>query len=282
MADAQTVPASGFNIPGIPATASSTGGERPAPGNEVPGFVPQVQTAPTGLTQEQVQARITAALAAAAPKAPESTIVDVPDNTAFDASAITASGDPVLTSLSEIFFQVGKGIDIERALGNALKYGNSALIDTAYINEKGGPQATQLATLAKAIVDRIQVQTTAASASVYETAGGQAQWDTAAAVFDKQAPKHLKMVIANMLDSGNSEAIKAAAQSVVDYVKQSGSVVNPAQLINAGATSANAGQALSKSEFQDAHAKLDVNGKNYLQERNALFARRQLGKQLGK
>lgn len=281
MADAQTVAVGGFNIPAIPAGAQQHGGERPAAGNEVPGFVPQVPTAPQGLTQAQVQAQIEAALAAAKP-ADTPAVTTLPDVSKFDTSSLDAAGDPVLSSLAQIFTQVGTGLDLERAIGAALTYGNPALVDINYINEKGGLAATQLATLAKAIVERVQTQTTAASASVYATAGGQEQWNTAAAVFDKQAPKHLKMVIANMLDSGNSESIKAAAQSVVDYVKQSGAVVNPAQLINAGATNANAGQAMSKSEFQDAHAKLDPNGKNYLSERNALFARRQLGKQLGK
>jgi hypothetical protein len=277
MADAINVPAAGFNIPAPPASAEVH--ERVPSPQQVPGYV---NPAPAGITQAQVQEQIAAAIKAAQPQAAAVPLAGIPDNGAYNSDAVTSANDPVLSSLTDVFLSVGAGIDMERALGQALSRGDSSLIDLAYITEKGGAAGKQLAVLAKAIVERVQTQTAAASGAVYETAGGQAQWDAAASVFDKQAPKHLKMVIAQMLDSGNSEAIKAAAQSVVDYVKQSGVSVNPAQLIHAGASSANAGQALSKAEFQEAHSKLDQNSRTYLQDRDALFGRRSLGKQLGR
>lgn len=278
MAEAQVVPTGGFNVPPVPSSASQSGNAPPPPNQMSPGFVNPAQSAPAGMTPEQVQVEIQKALAAAAAKKPAPEAAPVP---AIQPSNIGVD-DPVLDSLTDVFLNVGSGIDMERALGKALTYGDPNLIDLAYIAEAGGQNASQLATVAKAIVDRVQAQTTEATQAVYGAAGDKAQWDAAAAVFSQQAPQHLKMVIAQMLDSGNSEAIKAAAKSVVDYVKHNGLVVNPAQTLYAGATNASAAQALGKNEFQEALFKLDPNSRSFQQDRDALFARRQLGKQLGR
>lgn len=277
MAEAQNVPASGFNVPPVPASASQSGGNVPPTADQMqPGFV-NPNPAPAGITPEQVQAQIAAALAAAKPPTPVAPAATTPPIAISKGDA----SDPLLTSLTDVFLSVGQGIDMERAIGKALTYGDAALIDLAYIQEKGGANATQLSTLASAIVQRVQTQAAESTNAVYQTAGDKAQWDAAAAVFNTQAPQHLKMVISQMLDSGNTEAIKAAAKSVVEYVKQNGLVVNPAQMIHAGASSAGAAQALSKAQFQEAMFKLDQNSRTYSQDRADLFARRQLGKQLG-
>lgn len=270
---AENVPVTGHSVPPVPAGAQTPVSQA----NMQPGFVSQVKEAPAqGFTQEQVQAQIDAALKAAQPQQA------APATPAAFEIKNEASNDPVLASFTDVFLKVGAGMDMDRAIGKALTYGNPALIDSAYIAEKGGANAAQLATLAKAIVERVQAQTAAASSAVYDTAGGQPQWDAAAAVFDKSAPPYLKQVIAKMLDSGDTQAIKGAAQMVVEYVQKNGLVVNPAQLIHAGATGGSAAQALDKAGFQEAHAKLNPNSRTYIADRQELFARRQLGKQLGK
>lgn len=272
MAEAVAVPVSGFNIPALPASSAQS-----------PGFVPPAATPPSGnepqtFTAAQVAEQIAAAVAKAqpAPAPVQAAPAPAPANLSVDSGA-----DPVLSSLTSIFAQIGGGLDIERALGNALSRGDASLIDTAYINEKGGAQAAQAATLAKAIVDRVASQTALTTAAVFETAGGQAQWAAASAVFDKNAPAHLKVVIAGLLESGNPTSIKAGAQSVMDYVKHNGLVMNPAQLISSSANVGGA-QALSKDEFQNALFKLDKNSRTYLEDRNSLFARRAVGKQVNK
>lgn len=285
---AEHVAVSGFNVPPAAPGADERGAPapvQPPAGNMAPGFVPPNQGGT--FTQAQVDAQIAAAIAAAtkAPAAPApaapAPVLPVSQGAGFNLSEEVGS-DPVLASFTQAFSAIGNGIDINRAIGNALTHGNAALIDTAYLAEKGGAQAAQLQTIAQAIVDRVQTQTAAATDAVYSTAGGKEQWTTAAAVFDQNAPKHLKVVIANLLESGNAESIRAGAQTVIDFVKQNGLVSNPAVLLNAGAGNLGSGQALSKAEFQDLHAKLDPNGRNYAAERESLFARRSLGKQLGK
>lgn len=256
-----------------------------APPNAQPGFAaPAAPAAPdTGatFTEAQVQEKIAAALAAAQKPAQDAQPAAPVAPPAFLAED-SGIADPVLSSFTDAFSAMGGGIDINRAIGNALTHGNAALIDSAYIAEKGGAHAAQLQTIAKAIVDRVQTQTAAATDAVYATAGSKEQWNTAVAVFDQSAPAHLKLVIKGLLESGKPDTIKAGAQTVLDYVKQNGLVVNPAQLLNAGANGASAAQALSKEEFQTEHRKLDPNSRTYQQDRDALFARRAVGKQLGK
>jgi hypothetical protein len=92
----------------------------------------------------------------------------------------------------------------------------------------------------------------------------------------------LKVVVAKLLDSGDSNAIKAAAQTVVDFAGNKGLVPAPGQFLGAGANAANAAQALDKAGFQQELRKLDPNSRTFQQDRDALFARRQLGKNMGR
>lgn len=264
MADAVAVPVSGFVVP----PAGGNVQERaPAP---APAPAPTPEAPAQGLTAEQVAAQIKAAMPQPQAQTPT-----------YD-FAEDMGTDPVLTSLHTAFSSVGKGIDLDRALGHALSLGRPDLIDVAYIKEKGGDSAEALVKIAKGIVDRVQTQSAAATTAVYSVAGSEADWNAAASAFNQSAPAHLKTVIAGLLDSGNKDAIKQAAQAVVDYSKQNGLVANPAQLVNAGATGLSSAQAMSKGEFQDALFKLDPNNRNYATDREALLQRRFLGKQLGK
>lgn len=176
---------------------------------------------------------------------------------------------------------VGAGLDLNRAIGNAIQHGNPALIDNAYIAEKGGASAAQLAVIAKSLVERVQHQSQAAVSAAHTAAGGADQWVAASTAFNASAPAHLKAVVGQMLESGNPGAVQSAAQMVVDFAKQGGLVPTNAGLIGSGA-GPNAAQALDKAAFQEALRKLDPNAKDYLKQRDDVFYRRQLGKNIGK
>ena len=297
---AENVPMTGFNVPAIPGAAQGSGANRgPAPSAQVPGFVPPsaadvaasnavlAPPAQTAFTQADVDKAVAAALAAKgtpAPAATSSTAPLVDPLAAIKAGNATytndGTGDPVLNSFTEVFLSVGADIDMDRAFGKAMLYGNTALIDTAYITEKGGANSVQLQTIAKAIVDRVTAQTHASTTAIHESAGGKAQWDAASAAFNANAPAHTKQVIAAMLNSGNSESISAAAKSIVEFSRGSGLVPTHAALLNSGGAQDSA-QAIGKTEFQKLHLALDQNSRTYQQDRAQLFQRRQLGKQLG-
>lgn len=275
---AEHVAVDGMNIPNIP---GATERQAPSQANMQPGWVPNPGTPdapaqPAGLSAEDVKAQIAEAMAKAAPQPAQVDTTPAPFDFAED-----MGNDPVLASLNGILASTAPGLDLERAIGKALQYGRADLIDTAYLNEKGGANAAHLQTLAKAIVERVNEQAVGATQAVYAAAGGKAQWDAAAAVFDKSAPAHLKTVIAKLLDSGNRDGVEQASKAVLDYVRQGGLVPTKAGLVQAGGQNLGGGQAMGKAEFQAAHAKLDPNSRTYQQDRNALFARRAAGKQLG-
>jgi hypothetical protein len=297
---AETISVSGFNVPAIPGAAQGAGASRaPATSAQTPGFVPPspaaiaaadaVLTPPAAtFTQADIDKAVAAALAkGAAPTAvvPSATVPLVDPMAALKAGAATyvndGTGDAVLNSFTEVFLSVGAGLDMDRAFGKAMLYGNPALIDTAYISEKGGANAAQLQTIAKAIVERITTQTAASTSAIHATAGGKAQWDAASAAFNTNAPAHTKQVIAAMLNSGDPASIDAAAKSIIEFSRSAGLVPTHANLLHSG-NAQNSGQALDKFEFQKLHSKLDPNSRTYQQDRAQLFERRTLGKQLGR
>jgi hypothetical protein len=275
----------GFSIPPIPATAQPAGSQ-PAPVPAAPTFqtppAPAPQPAPQGgFTQADIDKAVQAALAGQqtpAPAAPVQAPLGNPAQALDIADA--AANDGLLTSLTATFSALGAGVDINRAIGNALTLNNPALIDKAYLQEKGGTNAAALVALAESIVGRVQDQTKAAEAAVYKAAGDKASWDAAAAAFNQRAPAHLKAVVAKLLESGNPESIGSGAQYVLDYARQQGLVPQQAGLVQAGAGVPGA-QGLSKQQFQAELFKLDKRSPTFEADRGALFARRQVGKQLG-
>lgn len=284
----EQVPTNGFGVPPIPGNAQQSG-TPPAPAPAPPGpqgfqLPPAVPPAPGGFTQADIDKAVAAAIAAkpATPAAPAPAVPQAPLGNPAAALDIAdaAASDTLLNSLTQTFTALGNGVDINRAIGHALTLGNPALIDNAYLAEKGGAHAAQLQALAASIVGRVQEQTKAAESAVYAAAGDKANWDAAAAAFNLKAPAHLKAVVAKLLESGNPEAIGSGAQYVLDYARQQGLVPQAASLVQGGAGVASA-QALTKDQFQDALFKMDKNARGYEQARADLFARRQVGKQLG-
>lgn len=290
MAEAVHMGAGGFSVPPVPdgAQVHQRTTEAPPPaGAQQPGFVPPAPPAPAPaagtFTQEQVQAMIAEALAKAQAPAPAPTPAAPALNPAATITApaeLATASDPVLSSMTAMFTGSAQGIDITRALGNALTHGDARLIDVAYIREKGGANAEHLVTLAQGIISRVEQQAAEGAKAVHAEAGGEQQWNVAVAAFNTHAPAHQKLVIRNMLDSGNPESIKAAAKSVVEFARSSGQVPVAPGLVHAGAGGAGAAQALDKHGFQQALRQLSPNSPGYEQARAELFQRRALGKSL--
>lgn len=188
--------------------------------------------------------------------------------------------DPVIRSMASMIQMVGKDVDMNRVVGNALAHQDPSLIDIAYLAEKGGAQAGQLAQLARDLVGAVQAQSARITQSVIQTAGGEAQWAAATAVFNQSAPRAYATVIGKMLDSGDEGQIRQAAQAILEFSSQRLPVQH--QGIGALANGAIGGaQALSAQAFKDELFKLDPNSPQYEQQRGDLFARRAQGKQLG-
>jgi hypothetical protein len=226
-----------------------------------------------------------AALQAAMGQAPQAAqpAADVPgwvpeDVNDFDPSEIE---DPIIRSMATVMQTVGKDLDLDRVMSRALAYGDPGLIDIAYLREKAGSNAEQLVTIAQGIVQAVNAKSDAVTQSVYAAAGGEAQWNAAVAAFNQSAQAELRLTVAQMLNSTKDQFINAGAKIIAEFGKGSGLVPNiGAPLLNA-APSHFAGQGLSKTDFKAELGKLKQNDPSFEAAREALFARRALGKRTG-
>ena len=289
----QAVPTEGFSVPGA--------GANVPPPNMAPGYVPPAVTpltkpaepaqpaapaagpAPTADLGAAIAA-LTAALgtpATAPTNAPaaQASAQGTDDLNSYDVNTIE---DPIIRSMATVLQTSGKGVDMNRALGLAIERGDAELVDVAYLREAGGANAEQLVVIAKGIVDAIEAKASEVTSRVHALAGGADAWNASTASFNTAAPAELKLVVKQMLDSNQSNLIEAGAKIVVQFGKSSGLLPNPKPSVQGGPAGMPAAMALDKFEFQAELNKLDSTDRQFPQKRAELFARRQLGKNLGK
>jgi hypothetical protein len=287
-AEPQVAPEPQAQDTGIPPSHTGASFQGQSPGWVTnPSNQPSPAPAQTGFTEEQVQAMIAEAVSkATAAQHKQNTnphaaatepLVDFGGSlNSFDVNSID---DPVLRSMATMFKTSAPGMDLDRALANAISYGDPNLIDVAYIREKAGQNAPHLLNLAAGIVNTINAQSLAMEQSVYQEVGGRQVWDASVAVFNKAASPEIKATVATMLDSGKVNLIKAGAKMVAEFGKSSGQIPNPGFQFNS--TSAPyANQGLSKEAFQAEIMKLNPNDPKYETQRQALIQRRVVGKRL--
>lgn len=285
----------GFAVPpaGAPASVPPTTQQPIAAPGQVPGWVqnpiPQPAQQPAQGQPSQDVASLTAALTAAiAAQQPAQTAANPVSSerpgwmgasaNEFDVESIS---DPIIKSMATVLQTAGKDLDLDRVLGRALTFGDPNLVDVAYIAEKGGPQAQQLAEIAKGIVQAVEAKAQAVTQEVHALAGGEANWSAAVAAFNQAAPQELKMAVAQMLNSTKDASIKAGAKLVSEFGKNSGYIPQQgAALLNSASVGAQA-QGLTKAQFQEELRKLRPDTAGFEEAREALFARRAVGRRVG-
>jgi hypothetical protein len=218
-------------------------------------------------------------------KAPDiaATIPNPAKGDAIDSIDLQELEDPILRSMATaISMGAPADFSLNRAIGNAIDRGDVGLIDRAYLIDKFGRDAQTRITIAEGIVNSVVEQSAKVAQQVYASAGGEANWAAATTAFNTAAPAAFKQVVAQMLNSGVREQITAASQMVVEFSKSQGFVPTNNSTIQTGGVNVATGQALNKAEYQAELKKLSPYDKNFEQQRHELFARRQLGKSLGK
>ncbi len=304
-------------VPDLPGTSTAQSTDTPGPQNQSgfqgvpqpgqaqshqypgqrPGFVPTPGQTPTGEvkkdepTQQQPQGLDIAAILKAAlePKEaaqtlPQATVQDKPAWLAGSVNEFNVDtiDDPIIKSMASVLKVAGNGLDLDRVLGNALALGDPNLVDVAYIAEKGGANAQQIAEIAKGIVQAVNAKSEAITAEIHAMAGGEAQWAQSTAVFNKVAPDELRMIVKTMLDSTDKAKITAAAKIVTEFGRASGQLPKQGATLLNGASAASLGASgLSAAAFKAEHAKLDPNKEGFMEARDNLFARRAVGKRMG-
>lgn len=243
-----------------------------------PGFVPQVLP---GVVAPVVPAVVPPVVPVVPPVL--QVVPDVaPESSLNSSAALDEITDPVLKSMASVMRSVAKGVDLDRVFAKALQTGDAQFLDVAYLREKAGASAEDLILIATGIVEAVQAKASAAQNAIHTLAGGQANWNACTAAFNKDAPAELRLTINQMINSGIEAHINAGAKMVVDFAKKGGFVPTPAGLLQVNDTAVSNAQALTKAEFQSALQALDPNDKQYTANREGLYARRSLGRQLGK
>lgn len=291
------VPQQSFQVPPAGDPPRMPNGTPVAGPGQQPGWVPQVPAAPApaqaqaqqGTDMSNVIAMLQAALAAKPGEQPNQAQAPSADEavrpawmqTSANEFDISSIDDPIIRSMATVMQTVGKDLNLDRVLGKALAHGDASLIDEAYLRDAAGANAPQLAEIARGIVQAVEAKANAVTASVYESAGGEAAWNSSVAAFNTSAPQELRITVAQMLNSTNENFIKAGAKIVAEFGKNSGMIPQTgAPLLNAAAAGA-AGQGLSKAQFQQELAKLKPDTPGYEEARESLFTRRSLGKRAG-
>ena len=295
------VPNQGFQVPpaGDPPRMPQGNGQPIVAPNQQPGWVqnpgqqPQPQQpAPQGQQPADltnVVALLQAALAgqqAPAQQAPaQQPAVDAVRPNWMQSSAnefdVNQINDPIIKSMATVLQTAGKDLDLDRVLGKALSFGDPALVDVAYLRDAGGPQAAQLAEIAKGIVQAVNAKAEAVTSEVYSSVGGEAVWHSSVAAFNQSAPHELKVTVAQMLDSTNENFIKAGAKIVAEFGRNSGLIPQQGAPLLNSASAGVQGQGLTREQFQAELRKIDSNSPGFEQAREALFVRRALGKRSG-
>jgi hypothetical protein len=258
----------------------------PVAGTTVAGTPPAAaEPAPAGAADAGMAAAIaalTAAMQAQTPQEPAPVQAVTPPATgSLNTYDVAGIDDPILKSMATVMQTVGKGIDMDRALGKAIENGRVDLVDAAYLREVGGDNAEQLITIAQGIVQAVEAKGQQVTKDIHTLAGGEPLWNASLAAFNTKAPQELRIVVAQMLDSNKDQLIKAGAKMIVEYGKTSGGVPVANPLIQQGAAAMPQAQALSKEGFQEELRKLNPQSRTYDSQRGELFARRTLGRDLG-
>lgn len=198
--------------------------------------------------------------------------------------AYKPTGNAVLDVAVETFIAMTGATesDINRALQYAVEAGGDArLIDKAFLKERFGDNAERAQKLAEAVLQQNQTQAAGILQAVYDTAGGEDNFKTAAELFRTNAKPGMVKVVKQMLDSGDADTVKEAASLIVEFGKQSGALVKPGQR-QVATSGFNAAAGISAEEFTQARQKLDQYSRTYHQDYARLMDLRRIGKQLGK
>lgn len=167
-----------------------------------------------------------------------------------------------------------KNVDLRRAFGKAAEYGDMGLVDEAYLKEVLGDQAGPVVQQVKAIFEYSAQKQAQTMKTIYDSVGGEAALTQAVAAFNQHASAEQRKVIAHLLDSGDVDTMKFAAQQIMQFGQQAGLVMqkNQQPLGQAGAQ-----KGLSQDEYIKAIMERNLSPEKYESLRKA----RLLGKQQG-
>lgn len=171
--------------------------------------------------------------------------------------------------------------DLQRAMKNALEYGDPSLIDDAFLAERFKDRAGEARQIAEAVLEQAGIERTRLVEAVYAQAGDKGKWDASLAVYKQHAAPGLQKAIQMMFNSGDASSVKEAAALVVDFAAKSGVLSTTNGRVTGGSGVAEAA-GISAAELQAAANKLNPSSRTYRADYNKLIELRRLGRSLGK
>lgn len=207
----------------------------------------------------------------------------VPDNTP---AAPSNTGNTALDAAIDVMVRAtgATQADLDRATDKAFQYGDPNLVDEHFLREKFGAYAEQAIALAKAAVDQAKSNVAALKQTVHDVAGGEANWNNAVALFNQNAPDHMKSAVKHLIDTGK---VSEGAKLLMDSVVQAGLLPSQSNEFN-GSTVTTAHGALSAEQFKAELATLRKEAGNrsfesgpFADKYNQLIQRRAQGRRLG-
>ena len=190
----------------------------------------------------------------------------------------------IVTTLNHLM----PNMDLQRAFGQALDSGDSQAIDRNYLREMVGDEniANAIANTIGMVADSYGDVTDQAYTEVFESVGGQEQWQGIANFFNSNATESEKNYARRLTTSKNPKEIKEGAEFVKAYAQRMGAISKTPAKIGSGA-GAIGGQGLSEQEYREKYREI----RSTLWNSNRLEAERQIreidqqriiGKQLGR
>lgn len=162
---------------------------------------------------------------------------------------VEALGDEYISAQVSLLKSYLPDLDLEKALGRALEYGDKNLIDAFYIREVAGDRAADVVRHLESLYDNAESRTQELANEIVQLAGGQDRWQTAVNSFNAKAGEGVKRIVRELLSSYNQKDYLEAAQVVLNYAKTEGGINQPASLHVPQAPAGGPEQPLTQSEY---------------------------------
>lgn len=199
----------------------------------------------------------------------------------FDVSSIE---DPTIRAIGRSLRMMAPDLDYNRAIGDALSTGNPKLLNTVYIREIMGDNATDVIELAKDAIQAVHTVSDNITNEVVQMVGGDAAYNTIASVFAKVASPADQEYVDSRITSRDRSKIIDAITHMANIANKSGKIPVPGQNLVGKTAGEPALEGLSMKAFQKALNTIRGTVKDpaeFAQQEKVLIRQRELGRQNG-
>lgn len=166
---------------------------------------------------------------------------------------VESLGDEYISAQVSLLKSYLPDLDMNKALGKALEFGDKNLIDGFYIREVAGERAPEVIRHLESLYDNASNRTEELANEIIQLAGGQERWQKAVNAFNAKAGAGVQRIVRELLSSYNQKDYIEAAQVVLNYASTDGAVNQPANLVTPqNAPPSEEDKPLTKSEYVQA------------------------------